>query len=243
MPPRSLTPVSRRERPSKPPLSREVIVSAAVALLRSEGLERLTMRRLAAALDTGAASLYVYFRSTEQLYAALLDELIGEVALPSLGAEEPWRDRLATVMTSYVMVLFEFPSVARLSVFTRPSGPNSLRLLEELLSLLDEGGVESGAAAWGVDLLIQYATSTAAEHSTRNEQPGTIDDDSDVSRAIATVSADTHPHLSKLRDVLVAGEAQERFRWGLEVILTGIADQKGARVPRSYLSLLKRPSG
>jgi hypothetical protein len=33
--------------------------------------------------------------------------------------------------------------------------------------LLDEGGVESGAAAWGTDLLLQYATSTAAEHSTR----------------------------------------------------------------------------
>ena len=74
-------PVSRRDRPAKPPLSREAIVAAAVTLLRTEGLERLTMRRLATALDTGAGSLYVYFRNAEHLYAALLDELLGAVDL------------------------------------------------------------------------------------------------------------------------------------------------------------------
>jgi AcrR family transcriptional regulator len=52
-----MQPVSRRSRPAKPPLSREAIVATAVILLHTEGLERLTMRRLATALDTGAGSL------------------------------------------------------------------------------------------------------------------------------------------------------------------------------------------
>ena len=78
---RTAQPVSRRDRPAKAPLSREAIIGAALGLLRTEGLERLTMRRLAAALDTGAGSLYVYFRNVEHLYAALLDELLGEVDL------------------------------------------------------------------------------------------------------------------------------------------------------------------
>src|SRR5271155_1615293 len=129
-------PVSRRDRPAKPPLSREAIVSAAVTLLRSEGLERLTMRRLAAAVDTGPASLYVYFRSTEHLYAALLDELLGDVDLSPSAPDVSWHDRVVLVMASYVRVLFAYPSVARLSVFTRPTGPNSLLIFETLLTLL-----------------------------------------------------------------------------------------------------------
>jgi AcrR family transcriptional regulator len=235
-------PVSRRDRPAKPPLSREVIVSSAVSLLRSEGLERLTMRRLAASLDTGAASLYVYFRSTGHLYAALLDELLGEVDLSQSEPGEPWQDRLASVIASYVQVLFEFPSVARLSVFTRPTGPNSLRMFETLLTLLNEGGVEPGAAAWGADLLVLYATSTAAEHSTREENPGTPDDESDMALALSEVSADVYPRLHELRDTLLAGAPTERFRWGIDVILSGLTDQRSGDAPNAYVPSAMRVS-
>lgn len=60
-------PVSRRDRPAKPPLSRGVIVATALDLIREDTDQRLTMRRLATALDTGAASLYVYFDTDEDL--------------------------------------------------------------------------------------------------------------------------------------------------------------------------------
>src|SRR6478672_908507 len=85
---------SRRERPAKPALSREGIVAAALAVLRAEGLERVTMRRVAAELDTGAASLYVYVRDTEDLHAQLLDALLGPVA-DAIPAGGTWRERLA----------------------------------------------------------------------------------------------------------------------------------------------------
>jgi len=51
---------STRDRPAKAPLSEDAVVDAALAILESEGLEAVTMRRVAAALDTGAASLYIY---------------------------------------------------------------------------------------------------------------------------------------------------------------------------------------
>ncbi|MFD6620080.1 TetR family transcriptional regulator, partial [Streptomyces albidoflavus] len=51
------TPQSRRERPAKPALTREGIIDAAVLIMEEEGLQRVTMRRLAQALDTGPASL------------------------------------------------------------------------------------------------------------------------------------------------------------------------------------------
>jgi AcrR family transcriptional regulator len=198
------------------------------------------MRRLAAALDTGAGSLYVYFRNAEHLYAALLDELLGEVDLSPGGSDGPWQDRVASVLGSYTSVLFEYPSVARLSVFTRPSGPNSLRLLETLLALLDEGGVQPAAAAWGSDLLMQYATATAAEHSTRDEQPETTESESDMARALAEVSADLHPRLHQLSATLLAGDGAERFRWGIDVLLAGIGEERNAGVPSAHLPMEAR---
>jgi AcrR family transcriptional regulator len=227
-------PVSRRDRPAKTPLSREAIVRAAVGLLRTEGLERLTMRRLAASLDTGAGSLYVYFRNVEHLYAALLDELLGEVDLSPGDPGEPWDDRLAAVLWSYTGVLFGNPSIARMSIFTRPTGPNYLRLIDTFLSLLVQGGVEPGAAAWGVDLLLQYATATAAEHGTREQQPDTTDADSDMARALDDASASSYPHLHSLKGVFAAGEGPERFRWGIDVLLAGLSDERNAAVPRAY---------
>src|ERR1700677_4886128 len=94
-------PVSRRTRPAKTPLSREAIVAAAVKLLRTEGLEHLTMRKVDAELDTGAGSLYVYCRSVEHLYATLLDELLGEVDRSQAGSGLPWQDRIAGIVASY----------------------------------------------------------------------------------------------------------------------------------------------
>ena len=69
-------PRSRRERPAKAPLTRRGIVAAAVQVMRSEGMGRVTMRRLAKELDTGPASLYVYFRNTAVLHGAVLDDLL-----------------------------------------------------------------------------------------------------------------------------------------------------------------------
>ena len=66
---------STRDRPAKAPLSEEAIVDAALAILKSEGLEAVTMRRVAAALDTGAASLYVYVSGREGLLQAMLDRV------------------------------------------------------------------------------------------------------------------------------------------------------------------------
>ena len=73
------TQVSRRDRPAKPPLSRAGIVAVALRVMGEEGLERVTMRRLAQELDTGPASLYVYVDNTAELHGAILDELLASV--------------------------------------------------------------------------------------------------------------------------------------------------------------------
>ncbi|MDI5963762.1 TetR/AcrR family transcriptional regulator [Streptantibioticus silvisoli] len=215
-------PRSRRERPAKPALTRAGIVAAAVEVMRSEGLERVTMRRLAQELDTGPASLYVYVANTAELHAAILDELLGAVDLSAGRAGGDWRDRLLGVLTSYIEVLFEHPALARSALVARPSGDHYLDLVEAVLALLAEGGVAPARAAWGVDLLLLFATSTAAEQSTRDQDAGAQDDWDALTGVLRAASADRHPHIAALGDTLLSGTGPARLTWGFQALISGL---------------------
>lgn len=214
---RNSTP-SRRERPAKPALTRAGIVATAVDVMRAEGVERVTMRRLAKELDTGPASLYVYVKDTEELHAAMLDELLAEVDLDGAGE---WRDRLWAVLGSYRSVLFAQPSLARVALVTRLSGPHYLAVVEAVLALLDEGGMPPGQAAWAVDVLLLIATATAVEHGSRQEKPGAEREHDVLVESLAGLSADTYPHIAALGPDLVSGPGLSRARWAFDVLLNG----------------------
>jgi len=213
-------PVSRRERPAKPALSRRAIVAAALGLVRSADSDGLTMRRLAAELDTGAASLYVYFEDIDELYAAVLDELLGTIGFGR--GRGPWQKRLVSLLASYTEVLTAYPALAKTALFTRPSGANSVRLWEALLALLDEGAIGGRDAAWTVDLLLQRATATAAEQGVRDRDSRTDAADARVEEVIHHVSPKDHPHLAALSEQLFTGTPTIRLIWSFEVLLAGL---------------------
>ena len=215
------TPQSRRERPAKSALTRQGIIAAALAILRDESLDKVTMRRIAEVLDTGPASLYVYVRNTADLHVQILDTLLGSIteSLPTRGT---WRDRLQQVLTHYMLVLFEYPEIARMTLTTHPSGPNYLTLVEHILALLQEGGMSDREAAWAVDLLLLYATANAAEHSTRKSSAQAANEDSALAAVIATVDASIYPHIARLDGELLSGSGPDRFKWGIDVFLAGV---------------------
>ncbi|WP_181772398.1 TetR/AcrR family transcriptional regulator [Amycolatopsis pittospori] len=206
---------SRRERPAKPALTRNGIVAAAVGILREEGLRKVTMRRLAQELDTGAASLYVYVRNTAELHAAILDELLGTIEPSSEG---DWREQLERLLTAYTAMLLEYPGLALSALVARPSGENYLDLVERLLELLAEGDVPAERRAWGVDVLLQHATATAAEHADE-ESPEEWDA---LARAVRDADAATHPQIAAHSADLLSGQPAQRLSWGLQVLITGV---------------------
>lgn len=191
-------------------------MAAAVAVLRTEGLRKVTMRRLAQELDTGPASLYVYVRNTAELHAAVLDELLGTIGPAPAGGS--WRERLERVLTAYTAMLLDHPDLARSALTAWPSGPHYLNLIETLLALLDEGGVAPAQAAWGVDLLLQHATATAAEHAGEASQ----EDWDALSGALRAASARTHPHIAGLTGPLLSGPPEARLAWGFQALISGI---------------------
>lgn len=223
MTPRTPAPRSRRERPAKPALTYEGIVETAVRLMEAEGLQRVTMRRLAQELDTGPASLYVYVANTAELHAAILDELLGSVDLsPATGeGDGDWRDRLTRVLMSYTRVLLENSALAHSALVARPSGTNYLALVEAVLTLLHEGRVPGPQAAWGVDVLLQTATATAAEHSTRAHAVDSAEEHNALVTALRGASPGTHPRIAALADDLVAGTPEQRLTWIFHSVING----------------------
>jgi AcrR family transcriptional regulator len=216
--PESRRVVSRRGRPAKSPLSRDAIVTTALDLLSREGMAGLSLRKVAAVLDTGAASLYVYVANLDELHALLLDRVLGEVALPS-GHQGSWRDRLKAVLRSYSEVLYDRPGLAQVALSTIPSGPNMVELTESLLDLLQQGGVGLDQAAWAVDLLLLHASAVAAERDNRR-------DDHEVAlrraeQALTSASAAEHPHIHALGEDLFSG-GQSRYAWALDVLINGV---------------------
>src|SRR5215467_3991896 len=222
MAPRTRPIVSRRERPAKPALTREGIVAAAVGVMEAEGLDKVTMRRLAQELDTGAASLYVYLRNTAELHAAMLEQLLGQVDLSPVTAAGDWRDRLVEILCSYTSILFRQPGLAQSVLVTRPSGPAYLSLAEAILALLSAGGVPPARAAWAVDILLHFATSTAAEQGTRHRAADEIQDEDALAAALREAPAGTFPHLAGLGAELMSGTGPDRLRWGFSVLISGI---------------------
>lgn len=211
--------VSRRRGNGKSLLTREAIVSAALELIRRDGLDRLSMRKVATALDTGAASLYAHIQDLDELLSLVLDSALSGVRIPR--AREQWDKALEQIVLSYLRVLFRHAGVARLAITTIATGPNSLRIMEAILQLLEKAGCSGSEAAWGTDLILQYAASTAAEQSARKD---------DLLREIATaleqIDATKYPRVHALRRDFFP-DGINRFLWGLRAIEEGILGESG----------------
>ena len=212
---------SRRERPAKPALTQEGIVDAAMAVLRTDGIERLTMRRIAADLDTGPASLYVYVRSTTQVHALLIDRLLTDLDLAWDGSNEP-STRLHRLLVDYVELLASHPGLARSALVTWPQGEHYLDLVELVLRLLTASGVPDARSGWGVDVLLQQATAMAAEYGSRSE-PDQAQTTDDLRAALSGADPVRYPTLARVGgDGMFAGRPADRRDWAIRALITGI---------------------
>lgn len=213
----STEPVSRRARPAKAPLSRDVIVNTGLRILDQEGLDALTMRRVAQELDTGAASLYVYVKNRDDLMAAMLDTALGRVAAPADG---PWRDRLQTLVADAIEAMSRHEGLALVALGGIPTGRNALLVMDRMLAALKEGGLDDTTAAWAVDLLYLHITAAGAEQAAYNtKEMVQADHIAEVQRLYAELPADRYPMLTSLRDALFSGG--DRDRWGVQVLING----------------------
>ena len=219
-------PRSRRDRPAKPALSREAIVAAALTIIGEEGLDALSMRRLAQALDTGPASLYVYVANRDELWDLVFDAAIATIETEPTDPAR-WREQLHELGDRMLyMMVHRYPGIARLAMARIPVGDNALRVSESLLSLLRAGGVEDQAAAYAADLFSLYVTANAYEQSLYGQLYADPEHEmrevARIAQRFAAVSADRYPTIASLREKLTSGDGDERFALGIDVIVNGL---------------------
>jgi AcrR family transcriptional regulator len=219
-------PRSTRDRPAKAPLSEEAVVDAAVRVLRDEGLEAVTMRRVAAELDTGPASLYVYVSGRDELQRAMLERVASTIEI-----EEPdpdrWRAQLHALVTRLLKALEAHPGLASVTVANPPTGVATLRFAENMLGLLLAGGVSRQDAAWACDILPLITTACAIENDTRRERGMTTEAHhqavvSNMREAFLSLPAAHFPLLHGMVDEMVSGDSDDRFQFAIDVFVDGM---------------------
>lgn len=221
------TPRSTRDRPAKAPLSVEAIVDAALAILGSEGLGALSMRRVAAALDTGAGSLYVYLASREALLAAVFDRIITTVELPPPDPSR-WRDQLHSLLGRLRDALVRYPGIAAVTMVDPPRTDAAMDLLENLLGILLAGGLDPQDAAWTADIMSAQVTYAAIEAELRDRDAATLIDE--VSANFARLSPQRFPLITQYAAELATGTVDERFRFAIDTVIDS-ALARSARTP------------
>ncbi len=147
----------RGERGPKPRHDRATIAAAAVRLADTEGLDALTMRRVAGALGLATMSLYNYVPAKEHLVQLMIDHVNGEYGYPA-GAPADRRRAVADLARQARDITRRHSWLPQLLHRPPPPGPNGLRYLDYFLGLLGGSPLDTGAKLEVIALISGFAT-------------------------------------------------------------------------------------
>ena len=220
-------------------LSKDRVLEAAVALAVRDGIESLSMRKLADELGAGAMSLYHHVPNKERLLDGMVDIVFGEIELPPTGVD--WRTAMRRRATSTREVLNRHRWAVGLMESRRSPGPASLRLHNAVLGCLREGG-------FSVEMTIHaYSVLDAYIYGFALQEKSVPFDDAEESTAVAeeqarefaeraqeqqsAALAEEFPYLAEV----VAGHVAEvgydfktAFEYGLDLILDALERRRDA---------------
>jgi AcrR family transcriptional regulator len=218
---------ARRPRARAAPLSREAIVDAALRVVDRDGLEATSMRRVAEELAAAPSALYWHVRNKDELLQLVFDRVAGEIELP-LPDPEQWQEQAKTVAREMRRVLTSHRDIARVSLGAIPVGPNVLRVVEWMHALLRGAGLPDRVVALVGDLFGLYVGAYAYEESLGLASP--TGEDLPPEQVVAmlreyweSLPPALFPHTLALLDVLFEGGPDERFEFGLDVLVRGLA--------------------
>jgi AcrR family transcriptional regulator len=183
------------------------------------------MRRVALELDTGPASLYAHVANKKELLDLMYDRVVGEIELP--GAPDParWREQARDLLVTMHRTLSAHSDIARAALANIPTGPNALRVTEALLQILRAGGVPAQAAAWFLDRVALYVSADAYEATLWPQT--TVGEPAELVGSLQayfrSLPADQFPATIAHIAELTSGQTGERFLFGLDLMLGGLA--------------------
>jgi AcrR family transcriptional regulator len=162
----------------RPGLSVQRIVQAAIRIADAEGLEALSMRRVAAELGVGTMSLYTYVPGKAELLDVMLDTVLGEVARPD-GVARGWRAGLEAYAREQWAHYHRHPWVLQVSGARALLGPNETAVFESALHAVAGIGLDGREMIQVVALVGEYvrgAAQRAVEAAQATQRTGVSDD-------------------------------------------------------------------
>jgi AcrR family transcriptional regulator len=210
-----------RRRPRADGLTVARIVDAALALIDAEGLDALTVRRLAEHLGTGSASLYRHVASRDELLVLLVDHVLGDV-VPAEGGLDG-RAKVEWLAGELRRVLMDHPDLVPALSASPLLGPNARTGTDQALAHLLEAGFPLAVAVPAYLALIDYVLGTvffdtsSSGRSRRGEPAG--------EELRFAVPIDDRPTPSTGEGTVEAPPVDEVFRFGLTTFLDGLASR------------------
>jgi len=195
-------------------LSPAVITEAAIGLADAEGLEAVSIRRVAAELDARAMSLYDHFASKRDLLDSMNDEVVGEMLL-SRPLPEAWREAVATTARTMYAAYARHPWAIFVAAERIDPGPNAVKMAKQMARALATLPLEHDDV-WQLqgivnDYVIGYSFRTV----------GTVNPE-EMEAAIAPTDVVEFPELAALPANLRNRSSIERFELGLQTVLDGV---------------------
>ena len=212
------------------PLSRDQILEAGLKIVTEEGIDALSMRRLASVFNTSASSLYAHVANKEEMLQLMFDYICGDVQMPEPDPAR-WQEQVKELARGGHALMTRHNDIARAALATIPSGPNALRLSEGMLAIMLAGGVPPQIAAWSLDRIFLYIVSDAYEGSLhmaqvedgRSEREYFDDFTRQLTEYYENLPADRFPNIRTYARVLTSGDGDERFEFCLDMIIDGLA--------------------
>ena len=224
-------PEIKPSRGPKPAYSKEQIASLAIAIADAEGLEAASIRRIAAKLGSGAASLYRYVANKQDLFDLMADSVLGEDRMPRSSRD--WRAGLRKAARLYRAMYLRHPWMLTVSGFRMLNGTNFLRWVEFTLSAIDGHGLDIDEMLVLSNTLLAYARGHAASEIGEREASvrsgmSRVDWMTEHAESIRSiVESERFPYFNRIvRDAATPHrEAMEErgFQEGLECLLDGFA--------------------
>jgi AcrR family transcriptional regulator len=203
-------------------LSRERVLSGAVALADEIGIEALTIRKLAASLGVKPMTIYHHVPSKERILDGMVDVVFDEITLPPAGTD--WREGIRVRCCSAREVLTRHPWAPPLMESRATPGPATLRHHDAVIACLRRGGLSLRMTAHAYAILDSFIYGFALEEANIPGGSGAATEDVVVEFA-AALPADQYPGLYEFTTQYVMRPGYsfgDSFGFGLDLIIGGL---------------------
>jgi AcrR family transcriptional regulator len=199
------------------PLSRTRVAAAALALADREGLDALSMRRLASELGIGTMTLYGHVKDKDELLDAMVEQATAELDRVELSGS--WQDALRTLMRAIRQTLARHPSGLHLRVKGPLLNASALRVTEAGMQILERAGFDKASAAHAYRALFLYTFGFASF----NSPPDPEARKRQTRSALLALPPDEFPALSSAaQEAAETMAGDEPFEFGLDRLLDGL---------------------